>query len=162
MVLKNGVTRVTNIETVGYNGTHMNCPNYWTKFCTLKPWISQQSMIKLNSQNDNFNQFEFNKEFYGAEDKYFCHYLGPRFIKLLYGLDFNYDTTSLSPIKCMKTCKISFFFIFRTTVYRKTIHYWEIRAPYLRLGLHGSGHSSDAGTVGAWGATGPPNILQIS
>ena len=35
---------------------------------------------------------KFHKEFYGAEGKYFCHYLGPRFIKLFYGLDFNYDT----------------------------------------------------------------------
>ena len=84
---------------------------------------------------------KFHKEFYAAEGKHFCHYLGPRYIKLVFGLDFNYDTYFLlSPIECMKTCKISFFFIITTTVYRKTIHYWEIRAPYLRLGLHGSGH----------------------
>ena len=49
--------------------------------------FSEQIWV-LNSQNDKFN-----KESYDAEDKYFCHYLGPRFIKLLYGLDFNYDTT---------------------------------------------------------------------
>ena len=100
--LKNGVT---NIETVGHNGTHMNFPNYSTKFYTLE-YISQQSIIKLNSQNNKFLKIS-----YGAEGKYFCHYLGPSFIKLRYGLDFNYDTASLSSIKCMKTCKISFYHI---------------------------------------------------
>ena len=93
--LKNGVT---NIETVGHNGTHMNFPNYSTKFYTLE-YISQQSIIKLNSQNNKFL-----KESYGAEGKYFCHYLGPGYIKK------NYDCRSRSSKKKrVRTCLFHFY-----------------------------------------------------